>query len=185
MTANMRTKIGYASYGNVAYAPTYEGSVTRRLEREKILQPRPRVRTREQAQARPRVRVREQGKISVFAVIGFLAVGIFAALVLMSYASLTTINDQAVSLRSQLTKMQTEEAKLLAQYELTYDLKSIEENVIASGEMVRPQSGQIYTIDLSEPDSVTRYQKEAPMAGAVGALNGVKEIFTNIVEYFQ
>jgi hypothetical protein len=35
--------------------------------------------------------VREQGRISVFAVVGFLAVGLFAALVLMSYVRLTTL----------------------------------------------------------------------------------------------
>jgi len=175
----------YATYGSVAYAPGYNGTAARQLEREEVFQPRPKERSRDRVQVRPRVQVREQGKISVFAVVGFLAVGIFAALVLMSYVNLTIINHGTVSLRSELSALQTEEAKLLAGYELAYDLKTIEQTVTANGAMVKPQTGQIYTLDLSEPDSVVRYEKEMAVAGVAGALRGMKEVFLTTVEYFR
>ncbi|MPM64244.1 hypothetical protein SDC9_111130 [bioreactor metagenome] len=174
----------YSAYNATAYAPGYDGTAARRLVQEEVLRPLPKVSPRHVEHARPRVRVRQQEKVSVFAVVGFLAVGIFAALVLMSYVNLTTAGDEAVKLRGQLSALQTEEAKLLAKYELTYDLKTLEETMTAAG-MVKPQSGQIYTIDLSEPDGVVRYQKESPTAGAAGAVNGLREVFLTIVEYFR
>ena len=95
------------------------------------------VRPRERAVVRPRVRVREAGLVSPFAVVGFLAVGVFAVLLLFSYVQLTTISQQVVELRSEMTALQSEEAKLRTAYELSYDLSSIEETMTASGAMVR------------------------------------------------
>jgi len=175
----------YRSYGNVAYAPEFDGTAARRLAREEVLRPRPKVRPKQQVQARPRIQVRQQERVSVFAVVGFLAAGIFAALLLMSYVKLVTLSDEAVSLRSQLSELETKQVRLLAEYELAYDLKTIEETVTANGSMVKPQNGQIYTIELSEPDSVVRYEEKTPVAGVAGALNGVKEVFLTIVEYFR
>lgn len=184
MAAEAKRKVRYATYGSVAYAPGYDGSAARRLERE-VVRPLPKERPEVRVRTRPRVRVREQGRISVFAVVGFLAVGLFAALVLMSYVRLTTLSTDTVSLRSELSTLKTEEAKLQAQYELAYDIKSIEEKVTADGQMVKPQSGQIYTVDLSEPDSVKRYDEQEAYAGAVGALHAVAEVFETVVEYFR
>ena len=47
-----------------------------------------------------------------FAVVGFLAVGVFAVLLLFSYVQLTTISQQVVEPRSEMTALQSEEAKL-------------------------------------------------------------------------
>lgn len=185
MAAETRRKVKYATYGNVAYAPGYDGSAVRRPVREEVLQPRPKARPEVKVHSRPRVRVREQGKISVFAVVGFLSVGVFAALLLMSYVHLTTLSAETASLRGQLSQLKTQESKLQAQYELAYDIKSIEEKVTADGTMVKPQSGQIFTIDLSEPDNVIRYEAETAQQGTEGALEAVKEVFTTILEYFR
>lgn len=185
MAAEVKRGKGYSTYGSVAYAPGYDGTAARRLEREEVLRPLPKERPQVRVHTRPHVRVREQGKVSVFAVVGFLAVGLFAALVLMSYVRLTVMSSEAASLRSELSGLKTEESKLQAQYELAYDIKSIEEKVTADGRMVKPQSGQIYTVDLSEPDSVRRYDEKAAYAGAVGALHAVGEVFETVVEYFR
>ncbi len=175
----------YATEGSVAYAPGYDGGVIRRPARGETLQPQPRTRPRERVQARPRVRVREQGKISVFAIAGFLAAGIFAALVLMSYVNLTTLYDETVTLRGQLLQLQEEEAKLTARYELAYDPQAIAEAMTAGGVMAKAQSSQIYTIDLSEPDSVVRYEESSPLEGIRGAAAATQEVFLTIVEYFR
>ena len=176
-------KTRYQSYGNVAYDPAYAQPARRPAERggAEVLRPQPKVRPRQRAAARPKVQVREQGRVSIFAVVGFLAVGVFAALVLMSYVRLTVVSDQVVSLRSELNQLQSEETKLMAQYELAYDLQEIETQMLASGQMTKIQNWQTYTLELSEPDSVEYYQgwdlKEQLMSFAKNLVTAVKEYF--------
>ena len=172
------------TYGNVALA--YSGAAARPLRREdEVLRPQPRVRTRERSLTRPVVRVREAGHVSLFAVVGFLAVGVFAALLLMSYVQLTVAADQVVTLKSQLSSLEADRTKLLAQYELTYDLGSIEAQVTATGRMVKPEASQIYTIDLSEPDSVVRYDQAAPAAPDQDLWAELGRVWSGLLEYFR
>ena len=152
MATAVKRRSRYTNYSRVPY-DAYDGSAARQLQREEVLRPRPMVRPRERAVVRPRVRVREAGLVSPFAVVGFLAVGVFAVL-------LTTISQQVVELRSEMTALQSEEAKLRTAYELSYDLSSIEETMTASGAMVRPQNGQVVYVDLSEPDTVTFFNQD-------------------------
>ncbi len=174
----------YDTYSRVGYG-AYDGSAARQLEREEILQPRPQVKPRKRALSRPKVRVREAGQVSVFAVVGFLAVGIFAVLLLMTYAELTAISEDVVEMKSQMEVLKTEEAQLRAQYELAYDLNSIETAVTAGGAMVKPQSSQIFYVDLSEPDSVVFFHEEEPAAGIKGAWESLRSVWGNVVEYFR
>lgn len=185
MAEMARRKPRHASYRRVPDHLAYDGSAARRLEREEVLQPRPLVRPRERVVARPKVRVREAGRVCVFAVVGFLAIGVFAVLLLMGHVQLAALSDDVVALRSELTKLQTEEARLRTQYELAYDLKTIEEAVMSSGQMVKPRSDQIFYVDLSEPDSVVLFQQEAGEPGVSGALESLKEICGEIVVYFK
>ena len=169
-TARKRTRYAETrgTYGNLAYAEP----AVRPLERggSEVLRPQPKVRTRERAAVRPKVRVREAGQISVFAVVGFLAVGVFAVLLMLSTVQLTRVSDEMISLKSQLSNLQSEEKKLMAQYELAYDLSTIEQKVTSDGSMVKPQSSQIYTLDLSEEDSVVHYSRENGGAETVDSL---------------
>jgi hypothetical protein len=113
------------------------------------------------------VRVRQAGKVSPFAVIGFLSVGVLAVLLLMCYVRLTVINDQSVQLRTQLSELQEEESKLLTQYEMAYDLQAIEQQLTADGTMVKPSSSQMVVLDLSEPDNVVIYDQTEDTADAL------------------
>lgn len=185
MATAAKRRTEYRTYHRVAY-DSYDGSAARQLEQgAEVLQPRPQVRPRERAAVRPRVQVREAGKVSVFAVTGFLAVGLLAVLLMFSYVKLTAISDQVVDLRSELTTLRSEEAKLRAQYELAYDLSSIEEQAVASGNMVKPQNGQVIYVDLSEPDSVEFFGQEEKSAGFAGAVDSFKSICSEVVEYFK
>ena len=106
-------------------------------------------------------------------------------LLLFSYVKLNAISDQVVDLRSQMTTLRSEEAKLRAQYELAYDLSSIEEQAAASGAMVKPQNGQIIYVDLSEPDNVEFFREETGRTGIAGAVESIRSICSEILEYFQ
>lgn len=178
--ANTARRGSYDPYRNLHYA--YDGSAVRVLEEEEALQqPRPHVRPRHQQLVRPQVEVRPAGKVSLFAVVGFGAVLVLAALLLMSYVQLSAISGQVVSLNNDMAALQSEEATLRARYELAYDLGAIEKAVTSNGSMSRPQAGQMVYVDLTEPDSVVLFGQEE-MGG--GFLESVEEIIGNILAYF-
>ena len=117
MAVNRRRRTtGYSTYGSVAYAPTYDGNAARVPRREEELrrapapQPKKPVRRHERAQ----VEVRQAGAVAPFAVVGFLAVAVFAVMLVTSYAQLTGANDELVSLRRQLTNLEAENTVLSA-----------------------------------------------------------------------
>ena len=185
MAVNRRRRTtGYSTYGSVAYAPTYDGNAARVPRREEELrrapapQPKKPVRRHERAQ----VEVRQAGAVAPFAVVGFLAVAVFAALLVTSYAQLTVANDELVSLRRQLTNLEAENTVLSAQYEKVFDLATIQAAV--GDTMVRPTSEQVVYIDLSAPDTVTVFQGEGA-SGLKSILQGVGDILDGIIEYFR
>ena len=173
----------YRTYGSVAYAPAYDGSAVRTPGQEQVLQPKPRVRPKEQTLTRTQVQVREAGQVSPFAVVGFLLVGVFAALLLLSYTQYTMVADEVVSLRNELSSLQTENATLSAEYEQVFDLERIQTAVGAT--MVRPTANQIEYIDLSAPDSVELYNGNGGVSGVAGVLAGIGEMASDVVEYFR
>lgn len=181
-----RSTTAYGTYGSVAYAPAYEGNTVRAPRREEEARrapvpPRPkqRVRPRERAQ----VQVRKAGAVAPFAVIGFLAVAVFAVMLVTSYAQLTVAKYEMVSLRSELTALKSENDTLSAQYEKVFDLDTIQAAV--GDTMVRPTNDQVVYIDLSAPDTVTIYKEEAADPGLMSLLKGAQAVFGGIIEYFR
>lgn len=185
MAANRRSSTtAYNTYGSVAYAPTYDGSAVRapRREEEPRRAPAPQPRKPVRRHERARVEVRQAGAVAPFGVIGFLAVAIFAVMLVTSYAQLTVANDEMVSLRRQLSNLETENTTLTAQYEKVFDLATIQAAV--GDTMVRPTNEQVVYIDLSAPDTVTVYEEEAA-SGLKDLMAGMGEIFGGIIEYFR
>lgn len=180
-----RKTTAYNTYGSVAYAPAYDGSAVRAPRREEDFrrQPVPRHKQREKALTRTQVQVREAGAVSPFAVIGFLAVGIFAALLLISYTQFTVLNDQVISMRNELNTLQTESVSLSAQYEKVFDMERIQ---LAIGDtMIRPTTDQVVYLDLATPDSVVLYQAEEATGGIAGAIDGVQSVVSELVAYIN
>jgi len=186
MATRRRFTTRYDSYGSVAYAPVYEGNTVRAPRREEEYQPSPQPRRREQprrrALERTQVEVRQAGAVAPFAVIGFLAVAIFAALLLVSHAQSTVLNAEVVELRSQLTTLQAENAKLSAKYERVFDMEKIQAAV--GDTMVRPVGSQAVYLDLSEPDTVVVYDglKDNKLLDAV---QDVGRTLGDLIEYFR
>ena len=107
-------------------------------------------------------------------------------LLMLSTVQLTRVSDEMISLKSQLSNLQSEEKKLMAQYELAYDLSTIEQKVTSDGSMVKPQSSQIYTLDLSEEDSVVHYSRENGGAETVDSLiSSLKSLLDGALSYFR
>ena len=130
-----------------------------------------------------RVQVRERQRVSAFSVVGFAVVGILTVLVLMSYIQLTALSAETVSLKKQLSALETENVTLTAQYERMFDRNTVKEAAEAAG-MSKPGSSQIYYIDLSDGDSAVVYQQSDP--GVLSRLlTSLHHGFYAVVEYFN
>lgn len=186
MASRRRGSVSYHTYGNVAYAPAYDGGAVA-LPREEELGGRPKPKGRDLARrkalARTQVKVREAGQVAPFAVVGFLAVAVFAALLLLSYVQYTVLNGEMVTLRSQMSTLEKESATLSAQYEKVFDLDTIQSAI--GDDMVRPSSDQVVYIDLSEPDTVVVYGQEEAESGLLGTVKSIGSMVGEIVEYFR
>lgn len=182
-----RTTTRYSTYGSVAYAPAYEGNTARVPRREEELRrvpaPSPKRREEVRRHERARVEVRQAGQIAPFAVVGFLAVAIFAVMMVTSYAQLTVANDEMVTLRRELSDLRSENVTLSAQYEKVFDLDTIQAAV--GDTMVRPTNDQVVYIDLSAPDAVTVYETRGVDTGVQDLMNGVRNVLDGIIEYFR
>ena len=169
--------------GNLAYDERYAERRAPRRESEQREQPREEFirppRRQEKKTARPRVRERQ--RVSGVLVLGFAALA--ALVVLMSYAQLTSISADVVSMQKELKTLDAEHVALLTQYERTFDLETVKAAAAAAG-MNKPSSSQINYIDLSAPDSV-----ELCEAQNVSVLSRVftslgQGVFS-VVEYFS
>ena len=180
-----RNTTAYSTYGSVAYAPAYDGNAVRAPRREEELRRAPRPKQREQVRRheRARVEVRKAGKVSLFAVVGFMAVAVFAVMLVASYAQLSVANDEMVALQRELSELQSQNTILTAQYEKVFDLATIQEAV--GDTMIRPTNDQVVYIDLSAPDTVTVYHDKGGDPGLRDLLNGVHEVLDGIIEYFR
>lgn len=177
MAAGTRRANPYMSYGSVAYDPAYDPETGRR-EAEA-----PRIRTRERVAAREHARVRPAGYVAPTAVIGFALVAVMAVFLLVCYAQITQASDQIVHLRQEGETLAEENTKLRTQYELCFDLKTVEEQVAASGTMVQPQSDQIITLNITESDSAKFYTDQD--SGQNSLWSDVGETVDNLVEFFR
>lgn len=184
-TNRRRNTTPYSTYGSVAYAPTYDGNAVRvpRREEETYRAPAPQPKKPVRRHERARVEVRQAGTVAPFAVVGFLAVAIFAVMLVTSYVQLTVANDEMVSLRRQLSELKVENTTLSAQYERVFDLATIQEAV--GDTMVRPTNEQVVYIDLSAPDTVTVYEGSSTLSGLSDLMEGIKGLFGGIIEYFR
>ena len=144
--------------GNLAYDERYAERRAPRRESEQREQPREEFirppRRQEKKTARPRVRERQ--RVSGVLVLGFAALAALVVVVLMSYAQLTSISADVVSMQKELKTLDAEHVALLTQYERTFDLETVKAAAVAAG-MNKPSSSQINYIDLSAPFSVVEY----------------------------
>ena len=176
----------YDSYGSVAYAPVYDGNAVRAPKREEEYLPAPQPRRREQPRRqqvqRTQVEVRQAGAVAPFAVVGFIAVAIFAALLLFSHAQSTVLNAEIVALRGELSSLEAENAKLSAQYEQVFDMEKIQAAV--GDAMSHPTNSQAVYLDLSEPDCVVVYN-DLKDNRLTDALKNVGQALGDMIEYFR
>lgn len=129
-----------------------------------------------------KARVRPAQHVSPVMVLGAMAVAVLMVLVVLSYVELATISDSVVSMRSQVSDLETRQVALQTQYEQAFDLVSIKERAMAAG-MSLPSDSQVYYIDLSDPDNAVVYEQESD--GVLQVLEQVWQSILHAVEYFR
>ena len=174
-------KHGGATYGDLAYdldamsreyALRHAGEPVRREA-----MPAPQVRRVTPA------RRREQQKVSVVSILGFSAVAVLVVLLLMNYVKLTQISESVVTLKAELTQLETDNIALTTKYEQTFDLATVREAAEAAG-MTKPSRSQQYYIDQSDSDNVVIYQQEE--SGVLSrVLTSLNHGVCTVVEYFD
>ena len=182
MAARQRTS-AYRTNGSVAYAPAYSGNTVRSPKRGQEQRSVPKRMPRSQELVRPQAQVRQAGQVAPFAVVGFLAVGVFAVLLLLSTLQLHVASDNVVSLRNELSGLQTENATLSAEYEQIFDMEHLQAAVGST--MIRPTADQITYLDMSQPDNVVVYQAGTGITFLDNVLQGAKGLFSDVIEYFR
>ena len=121
--------------GNLAYDERYAERRAPRRESEQREQPREEFirppRRQEKKAVRPRVRERQ--RVSGVLALGFAALAAMVVVVLMSYAQLTSISADVVSMQKELKTLDAEHVALLTQYERTFDLETVKAAAVAAG----------------------------------------------------
>ena len=175
--------------GNLAYDYDYlERERRRRLEREqreyaerRAREPVVRPERRSKPAAQPKHRARQ--RVSPLAVAGTVVMAVMLVALLMSYAELTAVSHEVVTMQRALSTLEEEHVSLLSRYERTFDLTSIKEAAEAAG-MAKPSASQICYVDLSAPDSVVLHARaDGTVLGRVFAAVG-RDI-VSVVEYFK
>ncbi len=181
--SNQRRTRRYSTYGNVAYQLQPERDDPRRAVqrpgRDSQRGGKPRVQPRATPVSRPQVEVRPQGAVSLFAIVGFLAVAACALLLVMTSARLAVVRDETVELRTALTELEDEARSLRTEYEMAFDLAEIERQMTADGSMVKANPSQTVYLDLSERDNVVYY--EAAQEGIVGLIRRTEEFLAGLL----
>lgn len=180
-----KNKYNNVVVGNLAFDYDYEERQERRKAPKEIVVERPvkKAEPQRREEVVRHVRVRERQKVSAVMALGVVALAATVVVLLMSYAQLTTLSNEVVSMQRTLTNLEDEHVVLLTQHEQTFDLSTVKEAARNAG-MYKPSASQVYYIDLSAPDSVVIYeQKDTSVLSRVFTSFG-QGVFS-VVEYFS
>ncbi len=169
-----------AVYGSLAYDFNNP-----ELYREEYTTAQPKARPRTQTQTRVRTRARTavhtRQSIAPLSLVGMLAAAFLLVIAILAQAQMVGISSKSVTLRSELSQLEEEQAKLRIAYESAFNMAEIEDYAIHSLGMQKPRADQIYYIDTSSPD------KAVVIAGSesAGFVDRVSDFLSGAVDYFR
>ncbi|MCL2342816.1 MAG: hypothetical protein FWC62_02830 [Firmicutes bacterium] len=134
----------------------------------------------ERARVRPAVRTKQA--VAPMAILGYLLVGVLMVFALLSQIRLSGISDESAKLQAQLNTLQTEHARLLVNYENTFNFTEIETYAVNVLGMQEPQQGQIFYLQTSAPDKTVIL---TPPEDGGGLLNRISDAFSSLGEYLK
>lgn len=165
------------TYGNLAYETG--GYAQPETAREGAVETAPR--RQSQVKLKREAAVRISPVRAALYVLGYALAGALLVLVLMEYVQLTAISDQSAQLQNELAELQTEEARLLIDYESTFNLTEIEEYARNELGMVSASSSQRHYLETDIQDKAVVLKEPEAEEGFLG---GAKQFLSSILEYF-
>lgn len=171
-----------AVYGSLAYDfnnPELYPEVEYGIPLERPAPPKP----EESTQVRPRVRTRARTKQGVApgAVLGILVAAALFVVCIMAQVRVMDISARSAELTSQLTELETRQARLKIEYESAFNLAEIEEYATKELGMQKPTADQIYYIDTSSPDRAVVVQQTSNDS----LVDRVADFLSGLGEYFR
>lgn len=142
---------------------------------------RPQTQTQTRVRTRARTAVHTRQSIAPLSLVGMLAAAFLLVIAILAQAQMVGISSKSVTLRSELSQLEEEQAKLRIAYESAFNMAEIEDYAIHSLGMQKPRADQIFYIDTSSPD------KAVVIAGgeSVGFVDRVSDYLSGVVEYFR
>lgn len=180
-----------ATDGNLARRIDRQQELERRLERSGQLDFDKQYRRRRETQAEQLSRQRAKAKaairpaqhVSPVLVVGFITVAVMLVGLLMCYIQLNTISRSIVSMKSEISALETQQVTLRTQYERTFDMTTVKSAAESAG-MTAPNGSQIYYITLPGEDHAVAYSGET--GGMFDAItSSLRQWFGEVVEYFR
>lgn len=104
--------------------------------------------------------------VSPATVMGFLCAAVLLVFSLLARVQLTEITNETVSYQSQLSELETEQAKLLIAYESAFNLTEVEAYAKNELGMRRPTGDQVVYVDSSASDKAVIYETQEPQDSA-------------------
>lgn len=139
----------------------------------------------ERSQQRKKIRatVRKAQPIPIAAVAGGVALAVLAVMVVNCQVRINAISDGIVTMKKQISALETEQIALQTQYEQAFDLAAVKESAEGMG-MQQPGEGQIIYIDLPGEDRaiVCQDTHEGVLTRFFTAL---EQHVLSMVEYFR
>ena len=169
-----------AVYGSLAYDFNNP-----ELYREEYTTAQPKARPQTQTQTRVRTRARTavhtRQSIAPLSLVGMLAAAFLLVIAILAQAQMVGISSKSVTLRSELSQLEEEQAKLRIAYESAFNMAEIEDYAIHSLGMQKPRADQIFYIDTSSPDKAVVIAN----GESAGFVDRVSDYLSGIVEYFR
>lgn len=184
MASNSKVKYGSgAVYGSLAYdfdnPELYPEIYSSPLER--TAPPQTREDTAAGVRTGARTHARTRQGISPAAVLGMMVAAVLFVIALLAQIQLVGISDTSVQLQSQLSQLETEQAKLQIAYESAFNLTEIEEYATTQLGMQKPNADQIYYIDTASMDKAVVVETSS----SDSFVDQVSDFFSGIFEYFR
>ncbi len=92
--------------------------------------------------------------LAPLSVLGVVAAAVMIVIMLLAQARLTAVCNEAVRLTNKISQLQTEQARLLIEFESAFNLTEIEDYAVRELGMQKPHSDQIFTINSRAQDKV-------------------------------
>ena len=167
----------FYSEGNAAYDIQSFGGVNVVREREYQQLP-------QEPQQQREVRVvKAHSQVPVTSIMGFVAAAALLMLVIFSYVRLYEISSANDELRTDLTRIEAENAEMMNHYTGIIDLNAVELIATSQLGMHRPVQDQIVYVDLGNTDKAVIIDSQGENVVS-SAANAVVDTFRYILEYF-